>query len=106
MELIRHHTLKNVALVIDVMEDISPKHVQLIFGHQETADAHPQPVRKGRQSECDDEDGSQRRQEHDKGLGAEEVKEEVKNPAEEGRGCGREVREEVSGKGKEDYNSH
>ena len=43
-------------LVVDVVEYVSPEHVQDLWGDQEPGNGHPQAVGKGSQCERDHED--------------------------------------------------
>lgn len=55
-ELINHHTLENVALVVNVVENISPEGVKAVRCNHEAAYAHPESVGKRGSSKCDHED--------------------------------------------------
>lgn len=44
-------------LIIDVMEDVSPEHVQQLWADHEPIHRHPQSVGEGRQSKTDYEVG-------------------------------------------------
>ena len=46
-ELVDHHTLEDVRLVVDVVEDVLPKDVQDGWGDHEAANAHPEAVQEG-----------------------------------------------------------
>ena len=100
-ELIDHHALEDVGLVVDVVEDVAPEGVERVRGHEEATGAHPEAVGEGGAGERDDEDGDQRADEHDERLGRDEVEEEPHDPGEEGFGRGAEVGEPVGDDGEE-----
>jgi hypothetical protein len=52
-------------LVVNVVKDVFPKHIQRPQRNQKPSNTHPQPVRKRRHGERDDEDGRDARHEHD-----------------------------------------
>lgn len=83
------------SLIIDISRPVPPKHIDHLRAHQETADAHPQAVGKGRDGQRDDEDREERRDEHDKGLGRDQVQEEPHDPGEEGLAGGTEIAKPV-----------
>ena len=70
-----HHALKDIGLVVDVMEDIFPENIQCPQWYHKSTDTHPQPVRKRRHSQRDDKDRCDARHKHDEAFGSEEVKE-------------------------------
>lgn len=82
-ELVDHHALEDVGLVIDVVEDVSPEVVENSHGNQETVNAHPETVGKGGDSKSDNEDVENGRDENNQGLGSDEVQEKPSNPLEE-----------------------
>lgn len=90
-ELVDHHALEDVGLVVDVVEHVLPERVEDGRRHEEPADAHPQAVGERDKRQGDDEVREERRHEHDERLGRDEVQEEPHHPGEEG-GC---VRAEV-----------
>lgn len=57
LEFVHHHSLEDVGLVIDVMEDVFPEDVEDCRGDEETADAHPEAVGEGDEGESDHEVG-------------------------------------------------
>jgi hypothetical protein len=102
LELIDHHPLKYVALIIDVMEDIFPENVEDGWRNEEAADRHPETVRESSEGEGDDEVGEDGGHEDDQRLGGYQIEEKPHYPGEEGFGCGLEVGEPI-GDGGEDY---
>ena len=83
------------------MKNISPKHIQHLWAHQKATHTHPQPVRKRRQRERNDEVGEERGHEYDEGFASEQVEEEPHYPGEEGAGRGAEIIEPVRYYGKD-----
>lgn len=102
LKLIHHHPLKHVALVVGIVRPVPPKDVQVLRRNHEAANAHPQAVRKGRRRERDDEDGGERGDKDDEGLGGEQVEEEPHDPVPEAGGGGLEVGEPVGDDGEDD----
>lgn len=90
-EFVDHHSLENVGLVIDVVEDVAPEGVQRLGWHEEASSAHPQAVGEGGGGQGDDEDGHDGADQHDERLGGQQVEEQPHDPSEEGIGCGAEV---------------
>lgn len=101
-ELVDHHALKYVGLVVDVVEDVLPERVQDGRGHEEAADGHPEAVGEGDEGQGDDEVGEDGGDEDDEGFGGHEVEEEPHHPGEEGGAVGAEVGEPVGDDGEED----
>lgn len=100
-KLIYHHPLEDVGLKVDIASPVPPKDIQNGRIDKEATDAHPQAVRKGGESQGDDEDGENRRHEHDEGFGRDEVEEQPHEEGEEGRGVWAEVTEPVGDDGEE-----
>jgi hypothetical protein len=90
-----HHALKDVGLIIDVVEHVFPKHIQRPQGHHEAAHTHPQPVDKRRHGQCHDEDGRDIRHEHDKAFGGQQIQKQPQDPRPEANGRRPEVGEPV-----------
>jgi len=84
-KLVDHHAAEHVRLVVDVVEHVPPEHVERLRLYHEPVDAHPQPVCKGRGCQRDDEERNQRREQHDEGLGRDEVEKQPENPRPERR---------------------
>jgi len=101
-ELVDHHSLENVALVIDVVEDVSPEGVELLRWDEETTSAHPQTVCKGSGGKSNDEDRYKRSDEYDERLGGDQIEEEPHDPSEESLSGRSEVAEPVGNDGEED----
>ena len=72
--------------VIDVMENISPKHIQDLGTNQKSTDAHPKAVREGSQGESNDEVWKERRHENDKRFTSKKIEEQPHDPCKEGAG--------------------
>ncbi|GJC95649.1 spore wall protein 2 [Colletotrichum higginsianum] len=100
-ELVTHHALEDVLLVVPVVEDVAVEGVEDGGGDHEAVDAHPQAVGEGDEGEADDEAREQRGEEDDEALGGEQVEEEPEDPDEEGVGGRAEVGQPV-GDGGED----
>lgn len=101
LELVYHHPLEDVGLVVDIVENVSPEGVEDLLGNQESADAHPQTVRKGDYGKGDDEIREDGCHEDNEGFGGDEVEEDPHDEGEEG-GRGRlEVGEPVGDDRKE-----
>lgn len=94
-KLVDHHALENVALIVNVVEYVFPKHVQDLGRYHEAVDRHPEPVCEGGESERDDEVGEDGRHEDDERLGCNKVEEQPHYPGEESLRCGLEVGEPV-----------
>ena len=94
-ELVNHHPLEHIRLVVDVVEHVFPERVEEGEWHEEPADAHPEAVGEGYDGEGEDEVGEERGYQHDEGFGGEEVEEEPHYPGEEGGCRGTEVGEPV-----------
>ena len=101
-ELIDHHALKHVGLVVDVVEDVLPEDVKGADRDHEAANGHPQAVGEGCDGEGDDKDGRDAGYEDDEALSGEEVEKEPHNPGGEGVGRGAEVGEPVGDDAKEE----
>lgn len=122
-ELVDHHALEDVLLVVPVVEDVLVEDVEdgrldcgrapRLLGRpprfdvekrggggrqltHEPPDRHPQTISKGDEGQRDHEAREQRRHEDDEALGGDEVEEEPHDPDEEGLGCGLEVAEPVA----------
>jgi len=94
-KLIDHHTLKDVALVVDVVEDVAPEGVQVSRANHETHSAHPETVGKGSGSQSNDKDRNDTGDEDDKGLSGNQVEEEPHDPHPEASSCAAEVTKPV-----------
>jgi len=102
LELVYHHALKDIGLVVDIVEHISPKDIQQGDLDQKATYRHPEAIGKGDESESDDEVGDQRRGENDKGFGGGEVEEDPKDPGDKCCGCWPKIEEPVDYYGEED----
>lgn len=101
-ELVVHHALEDVLLVVPVVEDVLVEGVEDGGADHEAVDGHPEAVGEGDEGEADDEGGEERRKKDDEGLGGEEVEEEPHCPDEEGVGGGAEVGEPVGNDGEDE----
>ena len=82
-KLVDHHALEDVTLVVNVVEDVSPENVELLWWHKETTSAHPQTVCKGSTGQSDDEDRYQGGDENDQRLGGDQIEEQPHDPSPE-----------------------
>lgn len=64
-ELVNHHPLEHIRLVVDVVEHVFPERVEEGKRHEEPADAHPEAVGKGHDGEGEDEVGEEGGYQHD-----------------------------------------
>lgn len=87
LELVHHHALEDVRLVVDVVEDVLPENIQERHRDQEPSDAHPKAVRKSGQGEGDDEVREDAGDEDHERLGSDKVEKEPHDPGEESAGC-------------------
>lgn len=101
-ELVDHHALEDVGLVVNVVEHVAPEWVEGLRWHEETSGAHPQAVGKGGSGQSDDEDRNDRADQDDKRLSSEQIEEEPHDPGEESRCSGAEVRQPVCDNREED----
>jgi hypothetical protein len=100
-KLVDHHPLKDVLLIVPVVEHVFVKHVQDRRRDHEPVDRHPQAVGERHERERDDERGEQAGHEDYQAFSREQVEEEPHHPGEEGL-CGRlEVGEPVGDDGEE-----
>lgn len=90
-ELVDHHALEDVRLVVNVVEDVAPEGIEGLRRYEETSSAHPKTVGKGGGGQCNDEDGHDRADQDDEGLGSEQIEEEPHDPGEESLRGGAEV---------------
>lgn len=77
------------------MKYISPKHIENMWGYQESPHAHPEPVCKSSKGKGYDEGWEKRGYENDERFCGEKIKEEPHYPCEEGGGCGPEIVQEI-----------
>lgn len=82
-ELVDHHPLEDVGLVVDVMENVLPEHVEDGWRNEEASNTHPETVCKRRESQSNDEVGEEGGHQDDKRFGGEKVKEEPHDECEE-----------------------
>lgn len=101
LELVDHHSLEDIGLVVDIVEDVSPEGIEDLLRNQEAPDAHPQAVCEGYNGESDDEVREDGCYEHDEGLGGDEIEEDPHDKGEEGGCGGLEVGEPVRDDGEE-----
>jgi hypothetical protein len=83
-ELVNHHILKHILLVIPVVKDVFVKDVEDAGLDHEAVDGHPEAVGKGDECEGDDEGGKEGGHKDDEAFGGQEVEEEPEDPGEEG----------------------
>ncbi len=103
-EFINHHALKDIGLIVDVVEDVFPEHIQSAHGDEEAVYAHPETVGESGDCEGDYEDRENGTDEDDERFGGDEVEEEPEDPDPEGVRCVVEVGEPVFNDGEEDGN--
>jgi len=101
-ELVDHHALEDVGLVVDVVENIAPEGVEGLRWDEETTSAHPQAVGERGGGQCDDEDGDNGADQDDERLSGEQVEEKPHHPGEESSRSGAEVRQPVCDNREED----
>ena len=101
-ELVHHHPLEHVSLVVNVVKHVAPKDIELVRRDQKPADGHPEAVREGRDGKGGDEDGNQGCNEDDEGFGGQQVQIQPQDPHPERRGVVTEPREPVRDNGEED----
>ena len=102
LEFIDHHTLKDIGLIVDVVEDVFPENIQSAHWNEEAVHAHPKTVGESGDCEGDYEDGEDGTDEDDEGFGSDEVEEEPEHPDPEGVRCVVEISEPVFDEGEED----
>ena len=75
LKLVHHHSLKDIRLVVYVVEDVLPEDIEDGGRDEEAADGHPEAVGEGGQGQADDEVGEDGGHEHDEGFSGHEIEE-------------------------------
>lgn len=101
LEFVDHHSLEDIGLVVDIMEDVSPERVEDLLRNQEPADTHPEAVCEGHDGQGDDEVRKDGGDEDDERFCGDKVEEDPHDEGEEGCGGGLEVGEPVGDDGEE-----
>lgn len=101
-KLVDHHALKNVALVVDVMEHVAPEGIEVGGTDHEAHSTHPKTVGESSGGESNNEDGNKAGDEDNKRLGSDQVKEEPHNPSPEAASGVAEVAEPVDDNAEEE----
>lgn len=61
-----HHAFEDIALVVDVVEHVTPEGVEVLGSNHETHGAHPKTIGEGGAGQSNDEDGDDGSDEDDK----------------------------------------